>query len=264
MKKFIKRLVGFVLLVAGLAGVSLVLLAGFFIWNNHSVVTQAVTARLELANQALTTTDQTLSITKESMNATLTSLITAQQAISATAATMQSVDPLVRSTSTLLSDQLPQTVKAARESLLSAQVTARLIDDVLRALTIFNQDLYKPAVPLNVPLQQLADSLVDLPQDLTNASLDLRIARNKMEITQESISAIVNNLELVKANLAQYTRVIDDYRTQNLVLQQQVADLQAQFPGIVRNLMWGILFLLALISLAQFGLMVQGIQLLFG
>ncbi len=262
MKRILKSLLGLFVLVIGLAGIAVAILISLFIWNQRAVAVQSIDSRLELVNQALTTTDQTLSIIKGSLQATLIGLISAQEAISSTAVTMASVDPLVNSATSLLRDDLPKTLKAAQSSLESAQTSAKMMDNVLRALTIFNPDLYNPPLPLDGALKQLADSLNGLPEALAEDSQNLENTRSSLQTTQQSVRAIATNLTGVKTELNQYETMIGQFRTQNLVLQVQIAEIQTSLPETIRLIAWGAIFLLGWVALAHLGLVIQGFQIL--
>jgi chromosome segregation ATPase len=264
MKRVFKKLIGLILLSAGIVGFALALVAGIVVWNYRGVAAQSIDSRLGLVNQALSTTDETLRITKGSLQASLDGLIAAQAAISATAVTMSTIDPIVNSATILLRDDLPKTVTAAKNSLTSAQASAKVMDEVLKALTIFNRDLYNPPVPLDVALKQLADSLNGLTVTLSDVSKNLSSTRTNLQTTQQSIQAIAASLEDVKTNVAQYQQMVDQYRAQNLVLQNEITSIQTHLPEAITYAMWGAILLLVWLALAQLGLTVQGVQLLFG
>jgi len=180
------------------------------------------------------------------------------------AQSLQDSAPLLDTLVTLVGEDFPQTIASAKTSLDSAQTSARLIDSVLRALTIFNRDLYNPPVPLHIALSQVSASLDGLPASFTSMENSLLATSRNLTLVKEDVTQIASDVALIHANLEAAQEVIVQYQQVLARIEPEVNKLPSRVPGWVNNLVYAGIFIFAWLGVAQLGLLLQGWRLAFG
>lgn len=250
-------LLGLVLAVAGLVAVGL----------GMSQVEQAIVARLDLADRALTTTDEGLAVAGVALNDADATLKTLSATIGGATQALSDTLPTLEGVGALAGDELPATIRSTQTALRSAQATARVIDQVLGAISSFgliSAATYNPQVPLSAAIGEVSASLNELPASLgtIGAGID-RSAASLGEVNgdlaqaAESIAEIGASVRAASGVVAQYRQLVGE-------LQAEVRGLRAALPGWVSLLRIGLALVLAWMALAQLGLIAQGWDLIKG
>ena len=156
---FVSAILGIALALSGLVGVLQV---------RHPIATGSDSL---LTNLQLVVTDVViaLGVATEATTAANESLASVQEALAAVNRTLTQASSLADNTGRLLNDELPTTLIATRTSLISAQSTARVVEDTLILITsipFLPVQRYQPDVPLHISLGELADELEPLPDTL--------------------------------------------------------------------------------------------------
>lgn len=252
---------GLLLIVGGLLGLALVLAGLAAVALGLGRVEQAVAARLDLADRALTTTGEGLAVASVALadaDATLASLSAtiggATQAISDTLPTLEGVGALA-------GDELPATIRSTQTALRSAQTTARVIDQVLGAISGFgliSAATYNPQVPLSTAIGEVSASLNDLPPSLSTVGDGIARSAVSLGEVNGDLAGAAASIAEIGASVRAAAGVVAQYRQLVGELQAEVRGLQAALPGWVGALRIALLLGLAWMALAQIGLITQG------
>jgi hypothetical protein len=264
---FLRRLVGFLLIIAALAGIIFSIAGLIGIWRYRPAVTKSVTDNLALFDQTLNTTQNVLTIVGQVVQTTTEGVDSLQTTTQALAQAIHSTNPMLDSLTSLTSQGLPAAVDAAQTSLASAQSSALLIDNVLAGLTSIPFSpvaAYKPAVPLHTALAQVSDSMNTLTPALTTINSSLAEGKSNLGIVEAELTKISKTTEGIGSTLGSTQTVITQYEAATTQLKANVEAMQRGAPGWLTTLAWIMSFVLGWFLIAQLGLAAQGFNLLQG
>jgi methyl-accepting chemotaxis protein len=251
MSVMLRRIIGLLLIIAAVGGLLFSLYGLVMVWRLRPVALGNAASSLDLVQASLDTTSQGLAVAGQSLDSTLVSISALESAITITSKTFEDTVPLFNTLTDLTSDELPKTVESAQTSLLAAQESAKIIDSVLRALVsipFVNKDIYNPPVPLDQALGDVSKSLDGLPASLKTIGTSMEATSGNLELMRADVDQMATNIRGINASLEDAQGVIDAY--------------QQQVPGWLNSLAWVITLAFLWLGIAQFGLLLQGLQLL--
>ena len=262
MKKLFNRITGTLLIIAALVGLvfSVAGIAGM--WGAKERLTRGILDSLNLFSSSLDTTAQALVMVQQSFSTLTSSISSAKDTLAATANTIETTKPMLTSLQDLVDDDLPGTVAAVQTSLQTAQESAKIIDTVLRALTIFNRDSYNPQVPLHESLQSISVSMDDLPQAFSNIQTSLKDASDQADVIQADLVALTANMTSIENTMQDYEKLLTDFQVSLNEMKQQMDSLKANLRLMIDAGVWVLTIFLAWMAIAQLGLLTQGWELL--
>ncbi len=259
--KLIYRIAGFVLIVACTAGVIIGLAGIAATWQYQKVITTRSLSGIETASTALKATESGLVNMEQALTSTINSLGTLEKTLETTASTVESSAPAIESLVKITRDDLPKTVEAAQTSLTSAQESARVIDQVMSALTILPFVDYAPEVPLHEALEAMTGSLDDLPVSFFLMQTGLASTERNLEVVQGDVTEIAGNVSDIKTSLEDTQSTLIEYQTLTANLANQVENLQTKLPGWLLTAAWAVTGLLVWAVLLQAAMAVVGLYL---
>ncbi len=174
---------------------------------------------------------------------------------------------MVDEISKLMTTDLPNTIKSTESSLRTAQDSAKVIDSVLSTLSsiplIGSGIGYNPQVPLDQALGQVADSLTDLPDSFANMADSLKASSSNLETFQADLSVMAESIGEIEKSVAQYESVVGNYQKSLDNLNANLSNIKGSLPNMVRSAMIGLTIFLVWMVIVQFGLLTQGLELMF-
>ncbi len=211
MNRTLNAILGITLIITGVGGMlfSIAGIAG--VWYFRPQALENLTANLQLASNALTTTSEGLEVANSSLSMTIESLDRLDQAITASGEALDSTTPMITSLTTLTRSELPATVETARTSLSSAQESARIIDSFLSALSFLPGIDYNPEVPLNESLAAVAASLDPIPESLETIETSLDTTGDNLQAIQSDMELMAADVREIRSGLQEAEQVIDRY-----------------------------------------------------
>jgi len=265
MSAVLRRIIGLLLIVAAIGGLVFSLYGLISVWKLRPVVLENSVSSLELVQASLKTTSQGLMVASQSLDTTMVSISALESAVATTSQTFEDTAPVFDTLKDLTSDDLPQTVESVQTSLASAQESAKIIDSVLRALVsipFVNKDIYNPPVPLDVALGNVSKSLDGIPTSLKSIGTSMEATSSNLEIMRADLDQMAVTIRGINTSLENAQGVIQDYQKLVDDLESRLANLQPKVPGWINSLSWVITLAFLWLGIAQFGLMLQGLQLL--
>lgn len=252
-----RRIAGALMMASAILGL-LVSLAGIISVSYAGVALQSG------LQQQLDALERALDATSEGLNIAEASLVEAERTLGNLSATVANASRAVADTQpslaaleTLSGTRLPATIVSTRKALDSAAETARAVDAMLRALSVFGAP-YNPDVPLNVAIAGVAETLDDMPPALTEIAEGINTAQKNTTEIATNLADVATGLKALNANLDSAREVVGQYQKVVEDLQRQVASIRAATPFWIGLLSWGVILLLVCLALAQPGLLVQG------
>jgi uncharacterized phage infection (PIP) family protein YhgE len=265
MRALFRRIIGFLLIVAALGGLIFSIYGLITVWRLRPIALQNASSSLELIQASLDTTDQGLSVADQSLNSTMASISALEATVTTTSKTFEGMLPVLDTITNLTNDELPQTVISAQTSLIAAQESAKIIDSVLRALVsipFVSRDIYNPPVPLDVALGNVSESLDGLPASLQSIGANMDASSDNMEIMQADMDQIAATISSINLSLGDAQGVIEQYQQLVNDLELRMENTHPKVPGWINNLAWVITLAFLWLGVAQFGLLLQGLQLM--
>lgn len=262
---WILRLAGAALVLAALFGLVLSLGGIVVVWRQKTPMTQAVLSDLRLAQSVLASTGDALDLADDSLRTAVSSVQQIETTLEVMATSLEDTSPLITSLSSLLRQDIPTTIQATQTSLVAAQASAEIIDEVLTAITsipFLTITPYNPPVPLHVALGEVSTSLDELPPSLEDIDASLADTDKNLTSIQIELRNMVDSTNQIRSSLSDARAVVGDYQRAIQRLSNRVNKLVQHFPAWADRLALGLTVLLGWVALTQVGLLVQGLTML--
>lgn len=263
MKRLIIRITGYALVVAAIAGLIFCVLGVVNIWRYENPILENLTSSLELLDKSLETTAEGLSLAEESLEKATINVTTLENTMLATSRAVNDSTPMVESLIILIEDDIPDTILATQTSLIAAQSSALLIEDVLTAVTsipFFPGDPYDPPVSLYTSLEQVSESLDPLEESLSSMEDSLHASRGNLIMIQAEINIMARHIGEINESLYTGQTLISQYQEIVANLLERVSHTQSALPEWINILSWSITIFLTWLGITQLGLLLQGLE----
>jgi hypothetical protein len=195
---------------------------------------------------------------------------------------MSDMQPLLQSTTTVVTQDVPDNIEAVQATIPNIAQVAGVIDRVLRRLSEFGIsqtipipfnpitlefDLgidYAPDEPFDDTIWELGDSLEGMPEELRSLEQDLGILTEDLELLTANVETASGDIERVNEEIAQFLPIIDEY----LIIVSQINDsllsFKSQISSQLEMLKTVLIAVLVLLSLTQLAPLYLGWELLSG
>jgi len=260
MNSRLKPAIGALLVLVALLSLALSALGVAQTWRLKAPFLRGTLTALDLFDSTLQATTGAIQLAGDSLLDASDSADTLQSTIGTLAQSLEESAPLLDSLISLVEADFPQTISSAQVSLDAAQTSARLIDSVLRALTIFNRDLYNPPVPLHIALGQVSSSLEGLPDSFSAMQGSLVATQGNLNLIQGQVEQVSRDISGISSNLEGAQEVIEQYQEVLSKVGPEVQLLKTRVPVWVDWLVWLITFTFVWLGVAQAGMFFQGWQ----
>lgn len=219
--KGIRRVVGVLLIAAGIIGLLLSLAGIIGLWLIRPAVTASINGVLDALSSSVDSSKQALNITDEALDASIQGIDGLSAMVHSMENSVKNTRPAVDSVNILLKDTLPDSVKSATDSLNTAREAAVSLENAVKELDGLQTSLnsipllnslipepapaYNPGKPLSDSLGELSGSLKDIPSSFQDVSRSL-------DKTAGDLQSIQKNLESVSQNIDRLSSSLKDYR----------------------------------------------------
>jgi methyl-accepting chemotaxis protein len=264
MKHNFFRFFGVILIGTAIAGVLLSIVGLVTIWTINQDLTGTVSDAIDSIDGILVTTAQGLLVTEDSLNNAISNLDSLNYTLLSTGEAINSSTPLISTFSTVLTEELPNTLYATQDSLTTAQSSARLIESVLTSVTgipFFPGEPYKPETPLYVTLGEVSESLDPLVDSMLSMKSGLRNTQTNLFIIDLELKAMTRQISLINTSLSDAKEVIIEFQVSVSELQEQFSLLKEKTITWINVLTWILTVGFVWLGFAQLGLVLQGYQL---
>jgi len=256
----LKRVFGLLLIIVSI--LSLIISAGGVIalWGARPAITTALKDTVTLVSETLATTQKALAVADAALQNAADTITVLSGSIDSLANSIGDTQAALSSVTTLVKQDLPKTIEAARTALASAQDTARVVDNFLGGLSRiqFLNINYNPAVPLDSSIGQISDSLGALPSQLASLGDDLSAINTNLPAVIKTIHGLGTTLSDVDATLAEARTVMKEYAAQLTRTQVAVQPIGEGFPAYVTLFIAALTFIMLWIIAVQIMVLVVG------
>jgi hypothetical protein len=254
----LKRLFGIILVLFAAASLLVSLITLVQVWRLRYPVLENLQSGLDVISATLETTSEGLAITGQSLDSLQASVTALAGTVDTLGKTLDDTTPMVQTLIVLTGKDMPESITTAQTSLDAAQQAAKIIDTFLRALTFLVPSAYNPAVPLDVALGDLSDSLDGLPQDFHTIETSLKDTQLNLIAIQIQIDLISGQIGQINTSLADAQKVVSQYELLVTRLAKFVAQIQARLPFWVDTTTIALTFFLIWLAIIQFDFIGRG------
>ncbi len=247
--KFIRRLLGVLVMLAGILGLALSLAGLAAIWALKPAVARAVDTTIGTLNQTIDTSVDVMKITGTALGATVDSVDALSEMLATTADTIDDTRPMFVQVNGVMSDTLPSTLEAATGSLKTAQEAATVLESSIKSLDAFravlgatpflsgfvdpNTPAYNPQVPLADSLGDLAANLETMPATFTEMAASMDKADDNLDAVQQNLLTMSKSTALISGSLGEYQKMVVQSQSSMDSLKVMLANVQSNLGNIL-------------------------------
>lgn len=259
-----KRPIAVIFIIVGLIGLGLGGLGIYQIWQARTNVETGLLTTLDTTQETITITQGALTTASDALTTIGDNLTQLNNTLQTVSQSLNDAVPVLGSFATLMQDELPSTLEATQTSLETAEASAALLDGIMRALTsipFYPGEPYKPEVPLDVSVKNVAASLDDLPASLVEIGGQLETNKGDFSDIEDELITLSVTLTGINTDLANAKTTLTAYQTLLTDLDTQLTSLETSLPGILSSVAWFLTVLLGWLMFTQIGLIFQGLTL---
>ena len=249
----LKRGLGLFLAIIAIVSLIISAVGVIGLWGARPAIITALQDTTALLNKTLTTTQEALRVAESALQNATGTIKVLSGSIDSLANSIGSTQDALNSVTTLVKQDLPKTIEAARTALAAAQDTARVVDNFLSGLSriTFLNINYSPKVPLDSSIGQISDSLGGLPAQLATLGDSMDAISTNLPAVSTTIHGLGTTLTNVDSTLAEARAVINDYAAQLTRAQAAVQPIGEGIPMYVTLFIAAVTFIMAWIIVVQ-------------
>ncbi len=261
---FPRKFFGFWLIFFSILGMVLSVFAVVHVWRFRLPVANQIHTSLVFSEKVVTTSISGLTVVDSSLSNIRKSLDSLENSTRLMAQSMEDTSNLIGSFSNLFKGDLKQTLENTKISVVAAQSSAIIIDNLLYGLSRIPLlgIVYEPPKPLNQALKEIGETLKDMPQSMDDISTNLTDSNSNLLSLKTGVDDITRNLNDFQTDVSNGQSVIADYLTN---LQDIHASLLRAQEKIFTWSVWvaiGITIFFALILVTQVAAVMQGYEMM--
>lgn len=260
MSRGMRKILAFLIVCLTALGIIISIFLIFQVWRYRQPVTVKLQSNLDQFMTVLQITDDGLVVIDQVVKNVYTSTLYLDDATQALSQTVHSTSSFMDKAGTFVGDNLMTTITNTQTALGSAQASARVIDNILDAISHIPLIglSYNPAVPLNTALGDVASSLDPLQTTLKSFQTNLKTTSTNMRDFSGQISDLSENILTMQENLVQAQATIDKYRSQINTLKSWLADAKTNLQGWVTTAAWVLTIIIIWLVIIQIAILLQG------
>jgi hypothetical protein len=249
--KVLRRILGILVMLAGVLGLVLSVAGLVGIWMLKPTIAATIDNTITMLNSAVSTSQQAMQIAGDALEGTVKSVEALSTMLNATATSLQDTQPMLDQLKMFMGEKLPDTMDSAVTSLRAAQRGAAIADSAIKSLDTFRFMLsavpfvgsaiekptqaYDPDTSLSDSLGDLADGLEGLPPMFIDMSNNLDTADDNLTTVQTSLTTMSSSVGLISGSLSQYQAMVSQSQSSMGNLTAMLSNLQANLNTILNS-----------------------------
>lgn len=278
--KAIRRVLGVVVMIAGILGLILSLAGVVSVWVIKPTVAGYVDVTIQTLNTSIDTSQRAMEVTGDALGATVASVDALSAMLSTTAKSVEDTKPVLEQVNFLMGDTVPSVMQSASDSLATAQQAAAVLDSAIKSLNNFRtvmsaapligsfveepDEPYDPDVPLADSLGDLSTTLSTLPETFTEMAANLDKADDNLVIIQDNLTTMSTSVALISESLTEYQTMIAQSQASMDNLRSILDNIQKNQATILNGIAIGLSFFFFWLLAAQVVIFTQGWELYQG
>jgi len=278
--KFFRRILGGLVMIAGILGLILSLAGLISIWVARPIVARKVNRIVKTIDASLQTSQKAMEVTGQALGATVDSVDALSAMLSTTANSVEDSMPVLDQLNLMMGETVPSALESASASLKTAQEAAVVLESAIQSLDNFRvvlsatpllgamveqpEQAYNPEVPLAESLGELATDLETLPATFTEMSTSLDKADDNLVNIQNDLATMSKSVGLISKSLGEYKAMINQSQSSMESLRSVLNSLRENLATILNGaaIVFSLFFLWLLA--AQVVILSQGWELIQG
>lgn len=222
--KFIRRILGIFVMIAGVLGLILSLAGLIGVWVVKPTVVAYTSSTIDIISDSIVTSQSVMEITAQALGATVDSVDALSEMLFTTAATVEDTQPVLDEFDLIMATTLPSTLKATTDSLYTAQEAAQVLESTIQSLDAFRfllsgapligdfigeiDESYSPEIPLADTLGGLASNLEGLPDTFVKMSASLSDTDENLASVQTNLITMSTSVKVISTSLSEYETMV--------------------------------------------------------
>jgi uncharacterized protein YukE len=276
----LRRILGVLVMLAGLLGLVLSLAGLVGVWVAKPTVAVYASSTIETLNNSVVTSQNVMDITGQALGGTIDSVDALSAMLSTTAATVEDTKPVLDGFDSMMATTLPSTLRAATDSLYTAQEAAQVLESTIKSLDAFRfllsgvpllgdlaaqpGESYNPEKPLADSLGELASNLEGIPDTFVEMSANLSATDDNLAAVQGNLVTMSDSVKLISSSLSEYQRMISQSKSSMDNLRSILTTIQSNLATILNAAAIVLSLFLAWLLAAQVVMLSQGWELFQG
>ncbi|MBN2549087.1 MAG: hypothetical protein JXB15_08020 [Anaerolineales bacterium] len=276
--KFLRRLLGLFVMLAGLLGLVISIAGLAAVWQFKPVIAGYASTTIDTLTSSIGVSQKVMEVTGDALGATVDSVDALSNMLGTTADSLADTRPVLDQVNLVMGETVPSTLGAASDSLKTAQQAAAVLDSAIKSLDSFrflisplvggmpdlSAQAYNPEVPLADSLGDLAASLEDLPATFTQITADMEKAGDNLESIQGDLTTMSDSVKLISNSLNEYRAMIGQSQSSMDNLAAMLTNIQNNLVNILNWTAIGLSVFLVWLLVIQIVIFSQGWELFQG
>lgn len=278
--KVLRRMLGVLVMIAGILGLLLALAGLAAVWIVKPTVLVYANATIDTLNKSVVTSKSVMKTTAEALGATVDSVDALSAMLGTTAATVKDTKPILDEIDTIMSVTLPSTLKATTDSLYTAQEAAQVLESTIQSLDAFRfllsdvplvgefigqpEQSYSPEKPLADTLGELATNLKGLPDTFVQMSDNLSTTDDNLSSIQKNLITMSDSVGQISISLGEYEKMVVQSQSSMDDLATILTNIRSNMPTILNGVALVLTLFLVWLLAAQIVILSQGWELYHG
>ncbi|MGQ9599833.1 MAG: hypothetical protein ACUVWZ_10505 [Anaerolineae bacterium] len=278
--KVMRRILGLLVVLAGLLGLVLSLGGLITVWVAKPTVASYAKTTIDVLDTSITTSQTVMEVTRQALRGTIDSVDALSAMLSTTAAAVKDTEPVLDKVNLMMTQILPSTLQATTDALYSAQQAARVLESTIQQLDAFRLlisatplmsgllpppgEAYNPEKPMADSLGELASNLKGLPDTFIRLSTDLSATDDKLATVQDNLITMSESVKLISSSLGEYERMVTQSKSSLDNLMSILTSIRNNLPTILNVAAVVLTLLFSWLLAAQVVILSQGWELYQG
>lgn len=276
----IRRVLGVLVMIAGILGLVLSLAGLISVWVVKPAVTGYVITTIQTLDTSIDTSQKAMQVTGQALGATVESVDALSTMLSTTALSVEETQPVLDKLNVMIGETMPSTLGSASDSLKTAQQAAEVLESAIKSLENFRavmsatpllgalvekpKQAYNPQVPLADSLGELASQLGGLPATFTEMAADLNKADDNLVTIQSNLTTMSSSVGLISKSLSEYQTMISQSQSSMENLSSMLTNIQNNLTNILNGVAIALSVFFFWLLAAQVVILSQGWELYQG
>ena len=247
--KFLRRILGVLVMIAGILGLAIGVAGLVGVWVVRPAVANSINTTIQTLDTSLQSSQKVMDVTGQALGATVESVDALSTMLSTTATSVEETKPVMDQLNVMLGKTVPSTLQSATDSLKTAQQAAVVLDSAIKSLETFQALMsavplvggfvqkpaqpYNPQVPLADSLGQLATNLEGLPAQFTEMSANLSKADDNLVTVQSNLTTMSSSVGRISSSLSEYQAMIGQSQSSVKNLTSMLTNIQSNLTNIL-------------------------------
>jgi methyl-accepting chemotaxis protein len=267
---FIKRILGFIIILTAILGLVtclIAIVAGLPVLDR---VAAGIDNNITSIGGTLDTVSETLRFAQDTSSQVTVGLNTAEISVLNTAMILSQTRPLLSNAGEIVTVDVAGSLDQVQATIPTVAQLASNVDKTLSLLSkvdILGYKLgidYNPDVPLAQSITAIGNSLNGIPDKLRSMSSSMNATNQALDTTAINLNTIGSNLHDINASFSKFSGLFGTYLQNTTAIKQRLLATQNELRNDLQFIKTGLFIFIAWLALTQLAPLYVGVSLLTG